>query len=384
MNEAPVHILVVDDIETNRVLMSDFVTALGYRPRTACNGREALERMRDGPVDLVLLDMMMPEMNGLEFLAEFQQEADWSHIPVVVVSSHDEIEGVVRCLEAGAIDYLVKPFNPVLLRARLTSSLQRKAAADRERAYQVEIALKNKQLLEKDRLKDKFFQIATHDLRSPLSSIRLTSYLLAEDMEREDAKDRCRPRLKRIGQLIERGLGLIDDFLDFKVIQSGKVRLEKVPMHLEQLVLDCADSYGPRMDEKSIRLVQEIQDPLPRILGDWARLQQVVSNYLENAAKFSAKGSTIHVRCRRQDDQIRVEVQDEGPGVRPEERYALFTEFPSISNQPTAGEKSTGLGLCIIKQLVELHGGRVGADFPEKGSNFWMEVPVDPGEEVPS
>lgn len=379
MNTAE-RILVVDDIETNRVLLGAFVTQMGYHPLYAKHGREALGMMRVEKVDLVLLDMMMPEMNGLEFLARFREVPDWSHIPVVVVSSQDEIEGVVRCIEAGALDYIVKPCDPVLLRARLTSSLARKAAADRERAYQQEIAQKNRELVEKDRLKDKFFQIATHDLRSPLSSIRLTSYLLAEDLQDPERSEKWRGRLKRIEQLIDRGLGLIDDFLDFKVIQSGRVRLEKMSLDLNGLVTECIESHGPRAQEKAIELALEAAPENARVDVDRARFIQVLANYLENAVKFSERGSRITVRTRLLEGSARVEVQDEGPGVREDERPQLFMEFARISNQPTGGERSTGLGLCIIKQLVELHGGRVGADFPARGSIFWLELPLAPGE----
>jgi two-component system, sensor histidine kinase and response regulator len=376
-------ILIVDDAEPNRLVLSGYVDALGLHARQAENGRIALEMMQRENPDLVLLDILMPEMDGFETLRRIKLDSKLRHVPVIMISALDDLDSVVRCIEQGADDYLVKPFNPTLLRARVNSCLRKKEFHDAELEYSRRLAeandriqLQNEELTEANSLKDKFLQIASHDIRNPLTVLLTAVHVLKQAAAaRADAK--AAEYLEIMTSSLDRIQSIVDDFLDYRKLQSGNVELRLQELDIAAVVRQLAEECAAFAGGKKIVLGMEIGDALKPVVGDREKVLQIATNYLTNALKFSPRGSTVKLRCSSRDAFVRIEICDEGPGVKESERPQLFKEFAKISNKPTGSEKSTGLGLSIVKRLTEAQGGRVGADFPEGGgSAFWFELPT--------
>ncbi|MGI8905256.1 MAG: hybrid sensor histidine kinase/response regulator [Candidatus Sumerlaeaceae bacterium] len=362
-------ILIVDDVEANRMLLADSMFALGHDPQTAENGRVALEQMRSNPPDLVLLDILMPVMDGYTTLQHIRADEKLRHLPVVVISAVDELETVVRCIAAGADDYLVKPFNATLLKARISASLDRKRLHDEEAAAR-------RELEEANALKDKFLQIANHDIRNPLTVLNACLYSLRKESA-GDGDARLMEMIATMERAASRIGNIVNDFLDFREISEGRCKLELGSVDLNELVGAIVEESQQYAARKNIGLQFDPMAELPECHADYNRTVQITANYVSNAIKFTPHGESVAVRTLQKDGKVRTEVQDSGPGVSVEERSRLFQEFARLSNRPTGDEKSTGLGLSIVKQLAEMQGGSVGAEFPPHGGSiFWFELPT--------
>lgn len=376
-------ILIVDDVEANRMLLADSMFALGHDPQTAENGRIALEQMRKSPPDMVLLDILMPEMDGVTTLQHMKADETLRHLPVVVISAVDELDNVVKCISAGADDYLVKPFNATLLKARISACLDRKRLHDREEAHRRELEAANEQiqqqnleLIEANSLKDKFLQIASHDIRNPLTVLNACLYSLRKNLaSHPDAKET--DTVATMERAASRIGSIVNDFLDFREIREGRCKLELGPVDLNELIGTVVEDNQQYADRKRIGLWFEPATDLPLCTADQNRTVQIAANYVSNALKFTPYEGKVIVRTLARNGMVRTEVEDTGPGIPEEERAKLFQEFSRLSARPTGDEKSTGLGLSIVKQLAEMQGGQVGAEpAASQGSVFWFELPA--------
>lgn len=378
-------VLVVDDVELNRSLLATYIAKLGHEAQMAENGRVALDLMRQRKPDLVLLDIMMPEMDGIELLKVMKADHELRNLPVIMISAVDDLNTVATCIQDGADDYLLKPFNPALLQARICACLEKKWYHDMEVDYRRRLEEANRQierqvveLRESNALKDKFLSIANHDIRNPLAVIFSCLYVL----QQENPEDPLTPDQQRhfygvMGDSAQQIQAIVSDFLDFRKIQSGTLEMDLAETDLNQAVAEIVRGAEATASRKGIRIALELAEGLPLACADRNRLRQVAMNLLSNAVKYSPREGSVTVRTSPHGGRVRVEVRDRGVGVPASQRQLLFTEFPGISNQPTGGEKSIGLGLAIARRLAEAQGGEMGAEFPDDGGSvFWFELPV--------
>jgi two-component system sensor histidine kinase/response regulator len=228
-------------------------------------------------------------------------------------------------------------------------------------------------LKELNQLKDKYLGIAAHDLRNPLSSIRGMSQMLVE-MELDE--DTQRSFLESIYKVSNQMLTLVNDLLDVSVIESGKFDLRRTEENLSELTRERAELVANSAEKKAIELATDLQ-AVPNSLFDADRMRQVVDNLLTNAIKFSSSGTTVDVVCRQTGDALEITVADQGPGIPSDEIDKLFGAFQKLSVQPTAGEKSTGLGLSIVKKIVDAHEGEIAVDSKVgRGTTFTVSIPI--------
>ena len=220
--QAPALILVVDDNRVNRDLLSRRLSAQGHQAVMAENGREALDAVRRQPFDLVLLDIMMPELDGYAVLAEIKADDELCQLPVIMISALDEIDSVVRCIELGAEDYLTKPFNPVLLRARVGSCLDKKRAHDRETHLYRQLHENYERLKTLEKLRDDLTNMIIHDLRTPLTSV-IAGMQTLESMGKLDDDQREMVEMAIAGG--QTLLGMINDLMDAEKLESGSMQL---------------------------------------------------------------------------------------------------------------------------------------------------------------
>jgi signal transduction histidine kinase len=170
---------------------------------------------------------------------------------------------------------------------------------------------------------------------------------------------------------------IIEDFLDFQALQDGRFSLNKAAVSLNDIAHDAKDSNNEYASSKDVELVLELNPDLPQLKGDSARLAQVVRNFVSNAIKFGPRGSRVVIRTKTDTDCVVLEVSDSGVGLTDEDMIKVFDQYAKLSNKPTGGEKSSGLGLSIAKQMVDLHGGKIGVyNNPGGGATFWFSLPL--------
>jgi signal transduction histidine kinase len=267
----------------------------------------------------------------------------------------------VRAFSAGAVDYITKPIQHEEALARIGTHLT--------------IRRLQQELKQQLALKERFMRIAGHDLRNPLCLILMSGELA----RRKGATPAVAEYLESIHSSAQHMRRIIDTFLNIrKPGDSSRGPMDRADLNLVAAAVVAQNE--PAAERKQLTLALELADDLPLAKADAGSIYQALSNYVGNAIKFHPPGGHIVVRTRLSPTHLRAEVEDQGPGVPAAERSTLFTEYARLSPRPTGGEESTGLGLSIVKQLVELEHGRVGADFPAKGGAiFWFEVPVAPG-----
>ncbi len=378
--EAPAKptILIVDDTPTNITLLTQLLKAK-YSLRVATSGPKALEAALSGDsLDLVLLDIMMPDMDGYEVCGRLKENEAIRDVPVIFLSALNETRDKVKGFNAGGVDYITKPFELEEVRARVETHLK-------IRRLQQELGHKHAQLQENyarlrdlSALKDEFLRIASHDLKNPLMCIlgfaSLVENLVKPGGELTPEMHECIARISVSARLMQK---IIEDFLDFRAMEDGQMKLELADVDLNGLTRLAVEQNRTYAEGKSIPVSLEPDGALPAARADAARIRQVIENFVSNAIKFSAAGKPAVVRTSQSGGAILVEVVDSGPGLTDDDLGKLFVKYAKLSNKPTGGEKSSGLGLAICRKIVELHGGRIGArNNPGGGCTFWFEVPA--------
>lgn len=353
-------LLVVDDNEINRELLRVRLEMKGYVVSCATGGRQALEMAFSENFDLILLDIMMPEVGGMDVLKVLREKRTVADLPVIMATALEESESILEALSLGANDYVTKPIDFPVLMARIETHLKLKRLS---------------------RQKDEFLAIASHDLKNPLSIVKGFARMV---------KMTCPPGTvmteqgdKMIGSIIgatQRMENIISDFLDFEAIENGQISLSRRPMDLAAAIRSTVETQAGNSEARGIRIETRIEEPLAGVSADENRIMQVLQNLIGNALKFCPKGSTVIVSARNSDNSVLVEVADDGPGITAREQTQLFVKYSRLKHEAAAGEKSSGLGLAICKQLIELHGGQIGVRSlaPEqKGATFWFKLPLD-------
>ncbi|MCK6505080.1 HAMP domain-containing histidine kinase [Myxococcota bacterium] len=350
-------ILVVDDLQDNRDLLERRLARAGYRTRSVASAEDALAAV-DG-CDAVLLDIEMPGMGGLECLRRLRVHSVLDQLPVIMVTARERPEDVVACLHAGASDYVSKPIDFPVLAARLRTWLRLKELRE---------------------TREHFMRVASHDLRNPLTRILSTVELVREMVAPgEVMTPELHHLLAGVGDAAQRMGRIIEDFVDLQAMQDGALSLDQERLDLDALLEPALERQAAWAREKGISLQVERRCGA-WVLGDRDRLDQVLDNLIGNAVKFSRGGTTVRLRCQQAAGRVRVEVQDEGPGLEAQDLGLAFQRYARLSAKPTAGEASSGLGLSIAREIVEMHGGAVGVqnNDPPPGATFWFDLPLEP------
>ena len=370
---APEHrtrkVLIIDDDRLNIRILGGILRTEGYTLADAGSGEEGLAVYEKFRPDLVLLDVMLPGIDGFETCRRFKQLYGDHCATVIFITARNESEDVVTGLTAGGVDYLPKPFKARQVLARIRTHLQNQILSEQQK-------LLVEQLSAADAAKNRFLGMAAHDLRNPLSTIRGLSELI-----RESPASRISPEdlelLDGIHDTSQSMLNLVNELLDLSVIESGELRLEPKPCSLSELIEKCAGQRSLDATKKRTRIVLPSPRPRLRVTIDPAKMQQVVDNLLSNAVKFSPHGSTVTVVIHGDRRHCGFAVQDQGPGIPENERARLFSNFGRLSVKPTGGEKSTGLGLAICRRIVEAHRGTLTAEnLPGRGCEFRVALPL--------
>lgn len=358
-------VLIVDDQDQNLQVVGTLLTAMGYAVVPANSGDQALERLAARTPDLVLLDVVMPGKDGLQVCREILANPEWREIPIIFLSAAGDKDLVVEALEAGGVDYVTKPFNKAELLSRVRAHIALKEARDRLRE------------LAED--KDELLGILAHDLKNHLAGMRLSAGILAG--RSEELSERSLGLAENILQSTDRMLAFVKEFL---ANQSAE-RLQVSPrlLSLETEVRAALERHREAANAKGIELAAAVVAS-PAVLADAEALAQILDNLVGNAVKFSPAPSTVTVEIPEPAlTYATFVVSDEGPGFTAEDRGQLFRRYGRLSARPTGGEPSTGLGLSIVKRLVEAMEGRVELEDDADGgapggARFRVRLPLAP------
>ena len=366
-------ILWVDDNADMRDYVSRLLQA-HWDVETVADGQAALDLATAAVPDLVLSDVMIPGLDGFALLRALRANPDTAAVPVILLSGRAGEEARVEGLEAGADDYVVKPFAARELLARVSTHLTL-AQARREAIREAHEA--RTQAETADRAKDVFLAMLSHELRQPMNSIVGWVRMLRSGTMPAGAQQQALDSLDRNAGALTR---LIDDMLDVSSIIAGKLDLRFEPIDVRQPIAAAVDVIRRTATEKTIELEVVLDPAVPLVLADADRLQQVVWNLLSNAVKFTPDGGRVSLCLRHTRSRVVVEVTDSGSGIRPEHLPRVFDRFTQVRDDRTKGIGGLGLGLAIVRHVVELHGGAVSAasEGEGRGSTFTVTLPSAP------
>ncbi|MFT4641150.1 MAG: two-component system sensor histidine kinase/response regulator [Verrucomicrobiales bacterium] len=351
-------VLVVDDQERNIQMVESTLAERGYAIIPATSGEVALERLQTKRPDLILLDILMPDMDGFEVCRKLQANPDTADIPVIFLSAADEQDIIIRALEAGGADYVTKPFNKAELLLRVQTHVE--LADARERMQD---------LLD---MREEFISILAHDLKNPLSSIRFGAQWLTEKGEQlpASAQKISTSILDSSNQMFE----FIENFLSEKSEARGTLSVDLQSLDLVEACKASLKRHEAAAVNKRIRMRFDKPEGAVMAHADTQALAHLLDNLISNALKFSARDKEVSVRIDHANGIPSLAITDQGPGFTPEDRDQLWMRFVRLSAKPTAGETSTGLGLSIVKRLVEMmHADIALESVPGDGATFRIE-----------
>jgi len=362
-------ILIVDDTPANIDILDLFLEKEGYKISIAQSGESALDLAYRILPDLILLDVMMPGIDGFETCRRLKSSDKTKEIPVIFITARNEPADIVKGFSVGGVDYITKPFSQEEVCARVHLHLKLKT-------LMAALETKNQKLAELNELKNKFLGMASHDLRNPISTIQGFSKILLDHGETlgEDTKIEF---LQSIHKVSNDMLTLLDDLLNISTIESGKLDLQVKMGSFGQLVKERVRMYQVMAERKNLTTHLDIEE-MVEFSFDPNRISQVIDNLLSNAIKFSPPGKEIYIWLGQKNGQAKFSVRDQGPGISPEDQDKLFKHFQKLKARPTADEPSHGLGLAIAKKMVEAHKGKITVESqPGSGATFSFAIPLE-------
>jgi two-component system sensor histidine kinase/response regulator len=366
---AGIRTILVDDNVNNLTLLKRIIINFELDTVDATDGYQALNLLDQQPFDLVLLDIMMPKLNGFETLKHIRERWNMQELPVILVSALDSERDVVAGLELGANDYVTKPYSLQLVKTRISNQL-RLIQHKREQAAMLEA------VTEANNMKSRLMRIASHDLKNPLNNVNMVLGLF-ENLTEEEQRF-----LAIADRSVEVMYEIIRDFLDADILRDEDMKMNLEALAVKGIVGEVVDLFAYAIDQKNLQVFVELADE--PIMADRHRFTQVMTNLISNAIKYTAPSTTISIVGSVSDNLYELHVMDEGKGINPDEAHLLFQPFGQLSNKPTGGEHSTGLGLWIVKQMIEAQHGTVGINLDApKGADFWVKFPLvsTPGEQ---
>ena len=414
----PVNILVVDDRDENLLAVEAVLSDPGYRLVRAKSGRDALKEVLDQDFALILLDVVMPGVDGYETATLIRERPRSRQTPIIFLTANDwGAQHVFRGYTVGAVDYLVKPVPADVLRSKvavfvelfnrqealrigqeelelriaertrelaeanvaLSAEIEERAKIERERVQLLRREQAARFEAERaNRLKDEFLATLSHELRTPLNAIMGWAHVLGQSSHDRDTVHRASAVIR---QNATSQAQLIDDLLDVSRIVGGKLVLDTSLVSIHRVIDDAIDSLTPAAAAKSIHVIRTLDREI-NVIGDRDRLQQIVWNLVSNALKFTPKGGRVDVRLGDQHGEALIKVIDSGIGISPEFLPHVFDRFRQADSSKSRRHSGLGLGMAIVRHLVELHGGTVSvqSEGENMGTTFCLRLARHTGE----
>ena len=391
-------ILIVDDVVQNLQVMGKMLEQAGYETTFATSGEQALDRVKSARPDLILLDLMMPGMNGLAVCQKLKSDPNFCQIPIIFLTASNAIDSLLEAFKTGASDYISKPFRPeeVLIRieTQLTNQRLKKQIEEQNQQLQAEIEAhrRTEEKLQEakeaaetaNRSKSAFLANMSHELRTPLNAIFGFTQLMQNGSNLTSEQQKNLNIIRRSGEHL---LNLINDILNLSKIEAGQITVNKTDFNLSKMLLEIEEMFRLRAIEKGLKLDLVVSPNLPElIVSDRLKIRQVLINLIGNAIKFTKSGSVIvrvsvvssneSLTSDSRQKMLKFEISDTGVGIAPDELNKIFQPFVQTKAGIDAAE-GTGLGLTISHKYIELLGGNLSVKSQVNvGTTFKFEIPV--------
>ena len=363
-------IIVVDDDETMRRACQAALRRAGYHVETFPDGPSGLKRIEELHPPVLILDLKMPGMSGMEVIAQLQKmQVD---TVIVVITGFATVGTAVQAMKAGAYDFIPKPFTAEELRTIIARAVERHRLSTEAKRLRAE----------KEQQARKFVTFVSHQLQSPLGAVRqyldVLLYQMGDDMPAKQREwiDRSR---QKIGLMLE----IIADWLTLSKVEGGQLATERKPIAWQDLVPKVLDGLSTNAQQQQVTLRNQVPDDLPAILGDESALRMLLGNLVNNAINYNHTGGqvTITGQASAADRTVTLSVSDNGIGIAPDQQPHVFEEFYRVRDGSTGGVNGTGMGLAICRKIAEELGGRITlTSRPGQGSTFSVVLPRNPSE----
>lgn len=374
--QAPL-ILIVDDIPKNLQVLSSILNTEGYQIAFASGGNQALSVVENTLPDLILLDIMMPDMDGFEVCERLKSNPTTASIPVIFLSGKVETEDIVKGFRLGAVDYVTKPFNAIELLSRVKNHLDLKFSKDAIINYNKQLTEYQQELEQVIASKDKFFSIIAHDLRGPFSGFIGLSELLVDEYKNlapEDISSIAESMHKAAKKLFE----FLENLLEWSRSQMGKIEYRPSKLDLFDAIDRAFAVLSFTADNKQISLINNIEKNV-FVDADNNMLNTILRNLISNGIKFTKPGGFVKIYTEiNTNDFITIKVEDNGIGMTEEAKEKVFRIDSKYSTPGTNSESGTGLGLVLCRELVEKHNGTISVVSEKSvGTIFSFTLPLN-------
>lgn len=370
INRNDYKILIVDDVMSNVLLLRILLTKEQFQVCTASNGNQCIEQAHNEKPDLILLDVMMPDISGFETAKILKHDDETKDIPIIFLTALNSPADLVKGFQVGASDFLPKPFNKEELVIRVMHQISLVAAKRL-------IIKQNQELLRTIEGRDKMYSVIAHDLRSPMGSVKMVLNMLTMMVTPETLGPEITELISQANQQTEEVFSLLDNLLKWTKSQTGRLNVVFQDFNTDELIPGVIEIFNMVASMKQITLSYLDTSEKIKIHADQDMLMTVLRNFISNAIKFSNNGSSIEVFVTRQDKFAKISVQDHGMGISEENQSKLFKTETNYTTYGTANEEGSGLGLLLCKDFAVKNGGDISLESKEGvGSIFSILLPI--------
>ena len=368
INRSDFKILIVDDVVSNVLLLKILLSNEKFQVCTANNGTMCLEQVKKENPDLILLDVMMPDINGFDVAVELKKDPHTAEIPIIFLTALNSPSDLVKGFQVGANDFLTKPFNKEELVMRVMHQIQLVAAKRM-------IVQQNEELKRTISNRDKMYSVIAHDLRSPMASIRMVLNLVVNVVSKDVVGDEIFGLLDKANRESEDVHDLLDNLLKWTKSQTGRLNVVTQDLELNDIVPGVVDIFNVIAEMKDIKLQYIPYEEKMTVVADNDMMKTILRNFLSNAVKFTPDGKGIEVFTSREGDFARVSVRDHGVGIAPDRIDSIFRQGETTYG--TDGEEGSGLGLQLCQDFARKNGGDVRVESVlGEGSTFSFTIPL--------
>ena len=368
INRSDYKILIVDDVVSNVLLLKILLTNEKFQVCTASNGKMCIEMAKSEHPDLILLDVMMPDLNGFDTAVILKKDPETQEIPIIFLTALNNPSDLVKGFQVGANDFLTKPFNKEELIMRVMHQIQLVAA---KRI----IIRQNEELKRTISNRDKMYSVIAHDLRSPMASIRMVLNLAVNVVSKDIVGEEIFGLLDKANRESEETHDLLDNLLKWTKSQTGRLSVVYQELDLDDIVPGVVDIFRMIAEMKKIDLKYIPADEKLIVHADNDMIKTIIRNFLSNAVKFTPEGKSVEVFYKREGDFARISVRDHGVGIEPDRVEAIF--HTGETTYGTGGEEGSGLGLQLCQDFARKNGGDAHVESTlGEGSTFSFTIPL--------